>query len=73
MQKILSQQDRYVRGIWRNSLSNLVAGAIVFLIIAAIRLLSGCETMIPGEPDFFRLCVTIFRKTSLKGTKKPAK
>lgn len=54
MQKNLSQQDRYVRGIWRNSLSNLVAGAIVFLIITAIRLLSGCETMMPGEPNNYK-------------------
>lgn len=49
MQKNLSQSERYARGYFRNTLGNLVAGAIIILIVIIINLLSGCEPVLPDH------------------------
>lgn len=44
MQKNLSQSERYTRGY-----CNLMAGAIIILIVIIINLLSGCEPVLPDD------------------------
>lgn len=49
MQKNYSQSERYARGIHRNVKGNLMAGAIIILVMIIIHLVSGCEPILPGE------------------------
>lgn len=47
MQKNLSQSERYIGGIHRNVKANLVAGAIIVLVMIIVHLMSGCEPVLP--------------------------
>ena len=51
MQKNYSQIERYVRGIHRNIKGNLVAGAIIIFVMIIVHLVSGCEPVLPAEPE----------------------
>lgn len=50
MQKNYSQLDWYMRGVQRNVKGNLVAGAIIAIIMIVVHLMSGCEPILPNEP-----------------------
>lgn len=47
MQKNLSQSERYIGGIHRNVKANLVARAIIVLVMIIVHLMSGCEPVLP--------------------------
>lgn len=51
MQKNYSQMERYVRGIYRNIKGNLVVGAIIIFVMIILHLVSGCEPVLPAEPE----------------------
>lgn len=50
MQKNYSQIESYVKGINRKVKGNLVAGAIIILIMMITHLVNGCEPILPNEP-----------------------
>ena len=51
MQENYSQMERYVRGIHRNIKGNLVVGAIIIFVMIIVHLVSGCEPVLPAEPE----------------------
>lgn len=51
MQKSTRPLDSYTRGIYSNIKGNIVLGIIFFLVITAIQLISGCETMLPDTKE----------------------
>lgn len=51
MQKNYSQTERYVRGVLRNVRGNLVVGVIIIFVMIIVHLVSGCEPVLPAEPE----------------------